>query len=130
MDNLDFDREDNPREVFDNSPSHIPWDDTGRFNTPEKMREQVNTTDLRDPMWIRVMGPIAAVLTCGGYWKAKRKGVQEGTFREVQKGIYTTIVLPGYYVRWSPKSKWGPIHPLDDEVNDLVPVGRGFLLKF
>ena len=125
IDDLGNQREDNPREVFDNRPSNIPWDESGRFNRPEDMAKLLNSSKLRDPLPIRATGVLLALITFGGYAFRKRQAIKEGTFREVKKGLHTEVRLPGYYTLWSPKSHWGEEHPLDDEEHDVVQVGKG-----
>eukprot|EP01130_Rhizamoeba_saxonica_P004551 TRINITY_DN1857_c0_g1_i1.p1 TRINITY_DN1857_c0_g1~~TRINITY_DN1857_c0_g1_i1.p1 ORF type:complete len:882 (-),score=247.59 TRINITY_DN1857_c0_g1_i1:42-2687(-) len=126
---LDEQCEDNPRDVFDNRPSAIPWDDTGRFNNPVEMKNLINRNCVNDPLSSRIGGVVISILSCGAYYAYKKKSVRDGYFRIVDKAIGTKIKLPGYHTLFSTKSSWGRTLPLDNEEDDKIIIGNKTILR-
>lgn len=122
-------RDDNPRDVFDNRPSNVPWDDTGRFNSPEEMMRLINMTTQEDPFRGRCLGAMASIGTCGIFACQRLQAVPEGQFAILQRQTATEIRLQGEHLETSILSNWAGLQPIDDEEHLMRRVGNKTILK-
>lgn len=120
----------NPRDIFDNTKSHIPWDDTGRFNKPEEMADLINNNNshIKHPLG-KILGYAAIAVAPYVYIPLKHRGVKDGTFSEVVGSLRSEIRLPGHHFLLRATDKWGKSYPLDDEKHNLIEIGNNTILR-
>lgn len=119
----------NPRKHFDNHPSNIAWDETGRFHSKKELSILINGNTLPDSPFGKIFGTLATIFT-GGLWLIfKKRSVPEGRFIIVKKSIHHEIRLAGHYTLPSTTANWGELKLYDDENTNVVQVGNKSIVQ-